>query len=401
MKKKTLFLIAAFTTACLIQIQASAAVLCGIDVLERDRFALLSGAHVALITNQTGVDRKGVSTVDLLSKAPGVALLCILTPEHGFRGVAKHGEVVQNSIDEKTGVPIYSLYGKTTRPTVDMLQDVDTIVFDIQDSGTRFYTYIATMGQALEIAAERKLRFIVLDRPNPIRGDILEGDVLDPEVKRLTGYFPIPTRHGFTVGELAEWMNKTQNLQAPLTVVKMEGWKRSLWFNQTGLAWIRPSPNLPTPTSALLYSGVGCFEATNVSVGRGTKTPFELFGAPWMDGKALAKALRDKKIPGLSVTPVQFTPKTDLYQNERCEGVRIRVTNRDQARPFLLFVHSFLTLSKDNPAFKPNWEEVRVVTGSNRVKDAVDGKWPLEELLRVLGQRLDEFRNQVKSFYLY
>ena len=282
-----------------------------------------------------------------------------------------------------------------------MLQDVDTIVFDIQDSGTRFYTYIATMGQALEIAAERKLRFIVLDRPNPIRGDILEGDVLDPEVKRLTGYFPIPTRHGFTVGELAEWMNKTQNLQAPLTVVKMEGWKRSLWFNQTGLAWIRPSPNLPTPTSALLYSGVGCFEATNVSVGRGTKTPFELFGAPWMDGKALAKALRDKKIPGLSVTPVQFTPKTDLYQNERCEGVRIRVTNRDQARPFLLFVHSFLTLSKDNPAFKPNWEEVRVVTGSNRVKDAVDGKWPLEELLRVLGQRLDEFRNQVKSFYLY
>jgi uncharacterized protein YbbC (DUF1343 family) len=325
-----------------------------------------------------------------------------MSPEHGFAGSAEHGQKVASSSDPVSGVPVYSLYGDTTRPTEAMLKGVDTIVFDMQDIGTRFYTYITTMGMALEEAAKHNIRFIVLDRPNPIGGEILEGDVLDGDVRRMTGYFEIPTRHGFTVGELAKWMNETRHLNANLEVIKMRGWERDQWFDQTGLRFRAPSPNIPTLTSALLYTGIGCFEATNISVGRGTDTPFELFGAPWINGVGLSDYLRTKNLPGLIFEPVEFTPTKDVYEGEKCGGIKVTVTDRKKARPFLVFVHSFLYLmERYRDHFKPEWEEIRVVTGSNKLKETVDKKITEEELLNGYTERQNAFRETARPFYLY
>ncbi len=374
----------------------------GIDELERLDFEPLKGRSVALITNHTGVDRDGDSTIDILRAAPNVKLVCVLTPEHGFRGKADHGQTVIDWIDPKTKLPIYSLYGPTTRPTAKMLKNVNTIVFDIQDIGTRFYTYITTMGMAMEAAAEKKLRFVVLDRPNPVRGDIIEGGILDPEIRRMTGYFEVPVRHGFTVGELALWFNKVRGVKADLHVVRMKGWKRTDWYDQTGLAFINPSPNIRSLTAALLYPGIGAFEATNVAVGRGTETPFELFGAPWINAKALCAYLREQNFPGVLFEIVEFTPEKDVYAGEVCHGVRLIVTDRETIRPFQIFARAFLFLHKSNPKdFKPEWDEVRVVSGSNKLREASEGKISAEELFAYYESGLAAFREQIIPFILY
>lgn len=374
----------------------------GIDVLEHEKFKSLEGRNIALITNHTGLNAHGVSTVELLSKSKSCRLVRILTPEHGFLGTAEHGEKVSDSIDPKTGTPVLSLYGKNMRPNDEMLKDVDTIVFDIQDIGVRFYTYITTMGMALEEAAKRKIRFVVLDRPNPLRGDQMEGDVLDPDIKRMTGYFQIPTRHGITVGELASWLNETGELGADLQIIKMKNWKRSFWFDQTGLTFVPPSPNIRSLTAAILYVGVGCFEATNISVGRGTDTPFEIFGAPWIKGKRLSAFLREKNFPGLLVEPVVFTPTKDIYEGQKCEGVRFIVTNRNTLQPFTIFVHAFLYLLREYPKeFKPEWEEIRVVTGSDHLKQAAEGVMSVEELFRQYSDAIHMYQNEVSPYYLY
>lgn len=372
------------------------------DVLQDKNFEELKGRRVALITNHTGVDAGGDSTVDILHNSNEVDLVCLLTPEHGFRGQAEAGESVSDGHDAATKLPIYSLYGKTARPTDEMLKDVDTLVFDIQDIGTRFYTYVTTMGMALEAAAKKRLRFVVLDRPNPIRGDTLEGDILDADIKRLTGYFPFPVRHGLTVGEIAHWMNQTQKLHADLVVIKMKKWKRRMWFEQTGLTFIPPSPNIPTLLSAFLYSGVGCFEATNVAVGRGTPTPFEIFGAPWVNGKALCAHLRQFNWPGVLFEPVTFKPEKDIYSGQPCEGVRILVTNRNEVRPFQIFLAAFLFFHDQYPRdFKPNWEEVSVVTGSSLLREAAEGKISYDQLLASYVKNIAVFRNAIAAFYLY
>ena len=374
----------------------------GVDELRKSGFEELRGRSVALVTNHTGVDRNGDSTIDILLAAPKVKLVCVLTPEHGFRGAAEHGQAVIDWIDPKTKLPIYSLYGANTRPNAKMLTGVNTVVFDIQDIGTRFYTYITTMAMAMEEAAKRKLRFVVLDRPNPVRGDIVDGDILDPDIQRMTGYFQIPTRHGLTVGELATWFNQTRTPRADLVVVPMKRWARSDWFDQTGLDFIPPSPNIRTVNQALLYTGIGNFEATNVAVGRGTDAPFEMFGAPWIKAKALCAALRDKNMPGVLFEPVEFTPEKDVYAGEVCHGVRMIVTDRDNIRPFRLFVWAFLYLHETYPKdFKPEWEEVRVVTGSNKLRDAAEGRITSEELLAAYDAALAVFQKQIESFYLY
>ena len=374
----------------------------GIDVLEDHRFKELEGRRIALITNQTGRNKKGDSTVDILAKAKKVTLVSILSPEHGFRGTAEHGQAVSDEKDLKTGVPVYSLYGKTTRPTAAMLNGVNTIVFDIQDIGTRFYTYIATMGQAMEEAARTKRRFVVLDRPNPIRGDQVDGDILDPDIKRMTGYFPIPVRHGLTVGEIAQWMNKTQNLKADLVVIRMEKWKRDQWFETTGLEFIPPSPNIPSVSAAFLYSGIGAIEATNVAVGRGTGKPFEMFGAPWVNGKELCSRLRQFNLPGLLFEPVEFTPTKDIYAGEICRGVHIIVTDRNKARPFEVFIISFLFFAERYAKFfRPEWEEVRVVTGSNKLRQASERVLGYDDLMKSYSEALATFQSAISSFYLY
>jgi uncharacterized protein YbbC (DUF1343 family) len=372
----------------------------GIDNLQRNNYKVLRGRRVALITNQTGVDASGDKTVDLLLRAPGVTLVCLMTPEHGFLGTVGHGESIQDGTYK--GIPLYSLYGKTNRPTDQMLKGVNTVVFDIQDIGTRFYTYITTMGMALEAAAKHKLKFVVLDRPNPIRGDIREGDVLDENTKRMTGYFALPVRHGLTVGEIAVWMNATQQLHANLDVVLVTGWKRDKWFDQTGWEFVAPSPNIHNLTEALLYPGIGCFEATNISVGRGTDRPFELIGAPWIKENELCATLREKNFPGVLFEPVTFTPTDDAFKGQLCRGVRIIVTDRDVAQPFALFLTAFQFLSTHNAAeFKPEWEEVRVMTGSNLLRDAAEKRIPWDALPALYNQSLQRFEEAIQPYLLY
>ncbi|MDX6383019.1 MAG: hypothetical protein QOK48_592, partial [Blastocatellia bacterium] len=307
---------------------ADAQVLTGIDVLERDGFKQLAGLRIGLVTNQTGRDRSGRSTIDVLFKAPGVKLVALFSPEHGIRGLAD--EKVSDTKDEQTGLPIYSLYGESRRPKPEQLKDIDALVYDIQDVGTRFYTYIATLGLVMEEAAKAKLPVFVLDRPNPINGIDVEGPIADADKLSFTAYHTLPVRHGLTIGELGHLYNGERKINADLRVIKMEGWRRAMWFDSTGLVWINPSPNMRSLTEAALYPGVGLLETTNVSVGRGTDTPFELIGAPWLDGQKLAAALNAKKIAGVRFIPVRFTPKSSVFKNEECGGINVVITDRAQ-----------------------------------------------------------------------
>jgi uncharacterized protein YbbC (DUF1343 family) len=295
---------------------------------------LLQGKRVGLITNHTGRDRDGVSTIDLLFKAPELKLVALFSPEHGIRG-ALDQEKITNSTDEKTGLPVYSLYGETRKPTPEMLKDIDTLVFDIQDIGARFYTYISTMGMALEEAAKNKITFIVLDRVNPINSHDVEGPLADADKLSFIAYHQIPIRHGMTVGELAQLFNKERGLNADLQIVRVQDWKRTEWFDETGLTWVNPSPNMRSLTQATLYPGVCLLEPTNVSVGRGADTPFELIGAPWIDGRKLSDTLNRSNLPGVRFVPVRFTPKASVHKDAECGGVNIIITDRKVFEPVL------------------------------------------------------------------
>ena len=298
----------------------------GIDVLEKGNFALLKGLRVGLITNETGVDSEGRRTVDLLKNAPGVQLKAIFSPEHGLWGIAD--TEVSSTTDPVTGLPVYSLYGKTRRPTPQMLQGLDALVFDIQAAGVRFYTFITTLGYAMEAASQNHLAFYVLDRPDLIGGSLVEGPMLDSDLKSFVGYFPLPIRYGMTVGELAEMYNGEEHLGVSLHVIKMQGWERTDWYDETGLKWMDPSPNLRSMTESILYPGVGMIEGANVSVGRGTDTPFELLGAPWINGKWLAVYLNSRDIQGVRFVPVDFTPRSSKYAGKICHGVQIFLVDR-------------------------------------------------------------------------
>lgn len=302
-------------------------VLPGLDVLERDRFKQIAGRRVGVITNHTGVNRDGVSAIQLLHDAKNVDLAAVFSPEHGLEGkldVSKIGDTEHPG----TNLKVYSLYGKTRRPTPEMLEGLDALVFDIQDIGARFYTYISTMGNAMEEAAKHDLEFFVLDRPNPIDGVAVEGPILDDGKQSFVGYHRIPIRHGMTVGELARMFNDELDLDLKLTIIPVEAWQRKQLFDETGLTWINPSPNMRNLTEALLYPGIGLLETTNLSVGRGTEIPFEIFGAPWLDGSRLAKALNQANTPGVRFVPITFTPQASKFEGEVCGGVRILVTDR-------------------------------------------------------------------------
>ena len=306
----------------------------GLDVLREAGFEPLVGARVGLVTNQTGRARDGATTIDLLAAAPGVELVALFSPEHGIRGVMNGP--VSSSRDTRTGLPIHSLYGDTRRPTAEMLQGLDTLVVDLQDVGARFYTYATTMAYLLEAAAARGLRVMVLDRPNPIGGVDVEGPILDESSTGFTGYFPSPVRHGLTLGELARLFNTERGIGAALEVVAMRGWQRETWFDQTGLRWVDPSPNMRNLHQALLYPGIGAIEGSNLSVGRGTDTPFEQIGAPWIDGPELARELNTRRLPGVRVYPLRFSPSSSRFAGELCEGVFFIVTDRDAVRPVRL-----------------------------------------------------------------
>jgi uncharacterized protein YbbC (DUF1343 family)/CubicO group peptidase (beta-lactamase class C family) len=310
----------------------AANVLPGIDVLARDRFAILQGKRVGLVTNHTGRAADGATTIDLIHKAPGVQLVALFSPEHGIRGILDAN--VPSSRDEQTGLQIHSLYGDTRRPTDAMLAGLDTLVIDLQDVGTRFYTYAATMAYVMEEAAKQKIAVVVLDRPNPINGWQIEGPAADEAFTGLTAYLPaMPVRHGMTLGELAQLFNVENRIGAALTVVPVANWRRELWYDDTGLAWVNPSPNMRNLNQAALYPGIGAIEYSNVSVGRGTDQPFEQIGAPWIDGRALARTLNARRLPGISFYPVSFTPTSSKFAKEVCQGVFMVITNRAALQP--------------------------------------------------------------------
>jgi uncharacterized protein YbbC (DUF1343 family) len=307
-------------------------VMTGLDVLRAQGFAPLGGKRVGLVTNVSGRARDGASAIDLLSGAQGVTLAALFSPEHGIRGVLD--SKVPSSVDEKTGLTIHSLYGETRRPTDGMLEGVDVMVVDLQDIGARFWTYITTMAFVMEEAQKRGMPVFVIDRPNPINGYAIEGPPLDPALEGFTGYFPpMPIRHGMTFGEIAKLLNAEKKIGAALTVAEMKNWKRDYWFDETGLPWINPSPNMRNLIQATLYPGIGAIEGTNISVGRGTDTPFEHIGAPWIDGVALADAMNARNLPGIRFYPERFTPASSKYANEECQGVFMVVTDRNALRP--------------------------------------------------------------------
>ena len=310
-------------------------VLTGVDVVERRGWPRnLRGLKVGLITNHTGRTREGRSTIDILNESRRVHLKTLFSPEHGIRGVLD--SKVEDEVDEKTGLKVHSLYGESRRPSAAALRGLDALVFDIQDIGTRFYTYVSTMVNCMEEAANQGTRFIVLDRPNPIAGVLVEGPIADADALDFVGRLPIPIRHGMTVGELAGLARSELGLRLDLQVIRCEGWSRERHLDTCGLPWINPSPNMRSLDEALLYPGIGVLETTNLSVGRGTATPFEHVGAPWMDGEAVARALQGARIPGVEIAPTWFTPDASKFKDQRCSGVRFTITDRETLRPVRL-----------------------------------------------------------------
>jgi uncharacterized protein YbbC (DUF1343 family) len=298
----------------------------GIDVLKAENFLPLVGLRIGLITNHSGIDSTGQRTLDLLHKTSALKLVAVFSPEHGLSG--EMDESVPSSIEPFTGLPVYSLYEKVKRPTDKMLKGLDALVFDIQDVGVRFYTYITTMAFAMEVAAKKGISFYVLDRPNPITASWIQGPILDRNLISFTGYFPLPTRYGMTIGELAEMFNAEKKIGVKLHIIKMQGYKRTDWYDETGLPWVKLSPNLRTLTEAVLYPGVAMVEGSNVSVGRGTDMPFELLGAPWINSGELALYLNNRKIQGIRFMPVDFTPKSPPFKHKTCHGVQMILVDR-------------------------------------------------------------------------
>ena len=302
----------------------------GLDVLAEEKFAPLRNKRVGLITNHTGLDSQGRSTADLLFHAPGVHLVALFSPEHGLAG--RNDEKISSNKDAATGMPIFSLYGETLRPTEEMLQGIDALVFDVQDAGVRFYTYTATMAYCMEEAAKHNIAFYVLDRPNPIGGTIVEGPMLDADKTSFVAYFPLPVRYGLTIGELAQFFNTENHINCDLHVIAMKNWHRNYFFESTGARWIPPSPNLRTLKGSVLYPGIEILQNTGVSVGRGTESPFEEFGAPWINGEEVAAALNNRHLAGVQFKNQPFIPVGGLYSGQRCGGVGMRITDRQAVR---------------------------------------------------------------------
>jgi len=368
----------------------------GIDSLVRQKFAPLKGLRVGLITNHTGHDRERNPTIDLLKEAPEVQLKVLFSPEHGIRGALD--EKVADSADEKTGLPIYSLYGVRRAPEREQLKDLDALVFDLQDIGCRFYTYIATMGNCLQAAAEARLKFLVLDRVNPINGLAMEGPVY-PGESSFTAFHSIPLRTGMTVGELAKMFNAERGFAADLTVIPVEGWTRDLWFDQTELPWTNPSPNMRNLTEAILYPGVGLLESA-VSVGRGTDTPFEVIGAPYLDDVKLAAELNRAGLPGVRFVPIRFTPKASVFQDEACAGVYILITDRDALNAVDVGMALALTLQRLHPN-EFGLEKLQHLLRHAPTIDAIRAGKSLAEIKRFWTSDLEDFKKRREKFLIY
>jgi len=375
---------------------ASARVLTGIDVLAKQNFAPLRGLRVGLITNHTGHDRARRSTIDLLKAAPGVRLVALFSPEHGLRGTLD--EKVGDSVDARTGLPVFSLYGESRTPRPEQLASLDALVFDIQDIGCRFYTYISTMGLAMEAAAKAGKKFFVLDRVNPINGLAVEGPV-HGGASTFVAFHKLPLRHGLTVGELARLFNAERGWKCDLTVIPLEGWSRAQWFDETGLPWTNPSPNMRNLTAATLYPGVGLLE-TAVSVGRGTDTPFEVVGAPYVDDVKFAAELNRAGLPGVRFVPIRFTPRASTFKDQPCGGVYLVVTDRDALNAVDLGLTLALALQRLYPGQFAAGNLLPLLTDA-AVLEAVKAGRPLAEIKQLWATDLEAFARRRREFLLY
>ena len=370
----------------------------GLDVLEAQKFAPLRGKRIGIITNHTGLDAQGKSTIDLLMRAQGVQVVALFSPEHGLAG--RMDEKIFSSKDPATGLPVFSLYDETRRPTDEMLRGIDALVFDIQDAGVRFYTYTATMGYCMEEAAKRHIAFYVLDRPNPISGEIVEGPMLDADKTSFVAYYPLPVRYGLTIGELAQLFNTENDINADLHVIPMKNWRRNYFFESTGIRWVPPSPNLRTMKGAILYPGLEILQAAGVSVGRGTETPFEQFGAPWMDGEKVAAALNAAQLPGLRFVPQSFIPVSSLYMGRRCGGVGIRVGDRSAVRAMRLGIQIAALLEKMYPQEFAVEKTITLLGNAETVQKLTDGA-SAGEILASWQPSLTEFDRKRRKYFLY
>ena len=374
-------------------------VLNGIDVLQRDGFAPLKGRRIGLITNQTGLSREGASTVRLLHDADEITLVTLFSPEHGLEGKLDIPRIGDQQ-DPTTGLKVFSLYGETRTPTRESLQGIDTLVFDIQDIGCRFYTYVSTMGNAMKAAGENKIRFVVLDRINPVGGLDVHGPILDEGDQSFVGYHTIPVRHGMTAGELAQMFRAEMKVDVDLQVIKVEGWKREQLFDETGLTWTNPSPNMRCLTQALLYPGVGLLEMTNLSVGRGTDTPFEVIGAPWIRERELAAHLNAALLPGVRFVPVRFTPTATKFANESCGGVNIMITNRQILNPLRTGIQIMCSL---RALFPVDWQAKNLnrLLSSSKVEAAVLAGKSATEIEALWLEDLAAFQSRRRAFLIY
>jgi uncharacterized protein YbbC (DUF1343 family) len=363
----------------------------------------LLGRRIGLITNQTGVDRAGTSTIDRLHAAPEVRLVALYSPEHGIRGVAAAGEHVASGMDQRTGLPIHSLYGETQRPTAAMLEGVEALFFDIQDIGTRQYTYISTMALGMQAAAERGIPFVVLDRPNPIGGTHVEGNILQPDFASFVGIYPIPVRHGMTAGELAGLFNREFGIGANLIVIPVEGWSRGVHIDETGLPWINPSPNIRSLEAAIHYPGTVFFEATNLSEGRGTDLPFHQTGAPWLRAADVVREMDAMRLPGVRFQAVEIDvePSAAKFGGQRLQGVRLILTDRDSYRPVrtsLLLIDAIHRLHPAEFEFRGPWLER--LGGTDRLLPAFRNG-TIRELLDEWDRDAERFRQLREPYLLY
>lgn len=388
-------------------------VLPGITVLQRDGFRQLDGMRVGLITNPTGVDNSLNSTIDILAEAPNVRLTALFAPEHGVRGDHVAGATVTNSTDPKTGVPVYSLHGKNLKPTPEMLQNVDVLVYDIQDIGTRSYTYISTMGLAMEAAAQNNKKFMVLDRPNPLGGNKMEGNIAEQGYFSFVSRYPIPYIYGLTPGELARYLNGEgllkSGMKVDLTVIPMTGWHRSMTFADTGMPWVLPSPHIPDPSTALLYPATGIMgELDYVSIGVGYTLPFKLAGATWIDAQKLSDRLTSLKIPGVEFRPIHYKPFYAIFKGENLHGVEVYV--RDASAAPLTLIQFYImqelaalypsqkAFSKATPARLAMFDKV---CGSSKVRELFGKNYKVRDMEDFWNKDIEAFKARAEIYMLY
>jgi uncharacterized protein YbbC (DUF1343 family) len=377
----------------------------GVDVLLSDSLSVVRGHRVGLITNHTGLTRDGRSSIDALAAAADFQLVALFAPEHGIRGTAAPGERIDSGRDSVTGLPIHSLYGDTRKPTPEMLNDVDVLAFDIQDIGARYYTYVWTMALAMQAAKDAGKRFVVLDRPNPIGGEAVQGNVLDSAYASLVGLYPVPMRHGMTAGELARMVNVEFGIGVDLTVVPMRGWRRAQWFDATGLRWVAPSPNMPDLESATHYPGTCLFEGTNLSVGRGTDRPFQQIGAPWLDAARVLAELQSVSLPGVRIESVEFTPRAPAdakHDGTVVHGLRFQVTDRnsyDPARTAAAVLLAIRATHADSLTFRDAGFDR--LAGSDRLRRDVLAGTRLDDIVSDWARERDTFQQKRRLYLLY